>query len=134
MKLERITASVRLCKEIVAAGIDLPAALWHYKNGVNPEHWYTDKAGNVAYESVPAWTKEELDVMIGNDFAKPDLSQDMFAGRAHDPRKYHVFLPDKMLIVEKGADASAEFLLYLLKMNKLNPVDVVKRFKEIYKL
>lgn len=134
MELQKITCSPKQSKELRSLGIDLPGHLMHYKNGENPSHWITEIFGRgTGYEAAPAWTKEEIDVMIGPVFMKPDLPEPKFAGKAHDPNAFHVYLPDKMLIFKSGAEASAEFLIYLLKMGKISVKGCIERYKEIYK-
>ena len=58
-----------------------------------------DECGYVV--TAPAWTKEELDAMIGPEFPKPDLWKPDKVGKEQDPESYPVYYPDKMKIFKK---------------------------------
>lgn len=134
MNLAKLTANPGQCKILQSLGIKAPAFLCHYKNGSNPEHWYVapSEPPAAAYETLPAWTKEELDAMIGPEFSKPDLWKPDKIGKEQDPESYPVYYPDKMRIFKKGAEASADALIFLLQNKHVRAYDANTRYSDLF--
>jgi hypothetical protein len=145
MKQSKLTITPSQALQLQALGIDAPAVLYHFTDQdllttpapiweiMTQEYVLTFKNMAAPHTMVPAWTKEEVDVMIGPKFTKPDLYEPGMVGRATNPYRFPVFFPDKLVDFESGAQASAEFLIFLLKMNKINPIHAVDRYKRVYK-
>lgn len=140
--LSQITCGPEQAKELVELGITPVAFMW---NGFEPaekqvEGEPTRMAWAVAVyrkpvfsdELVPAWTKQELDAMIGPDIEKPDLFKKDQITKATLPETYPLMLPDKMLTFTNGARASAAALTYLLKVKYIDPVKVNERYLKMF--
>lgn len=84
------------------------------------------------FETLPAWTKEELDAMIGPEFSKPDFWKPEKLGKEQDPESYPVYYPDKMRIFKKGAEASADALIFLLQNKHVRAYDANQRYTDLF--
>lgn len=82
--IAQITASRDICQTLVKLGIEPKAFFWHLKEltpNKDPEKsdiitwdvWELNKPVYEENECIPAWTKQELDLLIGGDVMKPDL-------------------------------------------------------------
>jgi hypothetical protein len=74
--LAQITASTQTCDELVGLGITPKAFFWHLKENNLWDVWEMEKPP--AYrknECVPAWTMEELAVLLGGDVPAPRLPE-----------------------------------------------------------
>jgi len=132
MNLAKLTANPAQCKILQKLGITAPSFLCHYfKEGVNA--FTTHSVGKFdEYEPVPAWTKEELDAMIGPEYSKPDLWKPDKVGKEQDPESYPVYYPDKMRIFKKGAEASADALIFLLQNKHVRANDANTRYVDLF--
>lgn len=145
-QLSRLTASRELCEQLVAAGIIPWATLWHLKSHMDEGEnvaivWEidslegTDGSGEYSEdEAVPAWTKEELDVMLGPSVNLPQLPEPRFMGRLGNARFHTWFGSSSRIDCEKGADCSARVLLYALKENGIKVEDANRRFLDVFQL
>lgn len=148
-KLEQLTASRELCDQLVDLGVEEIAIFWHdrtaNRNG-NMTEWEVkmlDYPIPFHENCIPAWTKQELDVMIGPNFPKPDLFTDRELGLTaaenedtpykYNKEQYPIFLPDKLMVFASGADASAFVLIKLIEAGKLKPEDCIKRYNKLFK-
>jgi len=131
MNLAKLTANPAQCKILQGLGINAPSFLCHYfKEGLNAFTAVT--VSGTEYETVPAWTKEELDCMIGPEFSKPDLWKPDKVGKEQDPESYPVYYPDKMRIFKKGAEASADALIFLLQNKHVRAYDANTRYCDLF--
>lgn len=137
--LEQLTASRKYCNGLFLLGITPISFLW----------WIVEKEGeNITYEvapvlnpspgptCLPAWTKTEIDVMIGPEFSpKPDLFTKQQLGNAKlmKPESYPVYTPQKMQVFDNGADASAFSLIYLIEGGLLKPGDCNNRYSKVFR-
>jgi hypothetical protein len=133
-KLSKLTCTPEESHRLVQLGILQYAFLWHERG---PEgEWDTRQmaAPLVGTDFVfPAWTKAELDVMIGPRFAKPDLwTQELRPKSATHPHTYPIRLPDRELVFRIGARASATALIYMLTESFLSPDDCNQRYKDVF--
>lgn len=145
MNLNQITAKPESCKQLYLRGIEVPAFFWHVKeddktkepdaSGKYPQKdaVYQFKTPVPGPDMIPAWTKEELDVMIGPDLPKPDLYSETLKSKATDPESYPVLLPGKMLVFKSGATASAEALIFLIDNDHVKVEDAIARHKKLFK-
>jgi hypothetical protein len=132
MNLAQLTANPGQCKILQSLGIKAPAFLLHYKIQSLPELWKTAPTMPGAEGVLPAWTKEELDAMIGPEFSKPDLWKPDKVGKEQDPESYPVYYPDKMRIFKKGAEASADALIFLLQNKHVRAYDANQRYTDLF--
>lgn len=133
--LSKITGSVENCRGLVSLGIVPIAIIWHLRAG---DAWLTSELRTqTEYDfetAVPAWTKAELDIMIGPEFPKPDLwtKADLIVNIAQEPERFPVFFPNKLLTFQNGAQASAEVLYFLIKKNMVDVNDANERYRKIF--
>lgn len=133
--LYKLTAPVQNCVGLVSVGINPIAYIWHLRAG---DVWLTSELRtSTVYNpqlAVPAWTKAELDVMIGSEYPKPDLWKEWELSQAiaQDPNRYPIYFPDKLLTFQNGAQASAEVLYFLISKNMVDVTDANERYKNIF--
>jgi len=148
-RLGQLTASREICNELVEMGVEEIAFLWHNREAIDADtlgDWQVKPLADPAPlpdTCIPAWTKEELDVMIGPNRDKPDLFTDRELGLAaaekedtpykYKRHQYPIFMPDKLKVFTSGAEASAFVLKMLITSGKVTPEDCIKRYKNIFK-
>jgi len=147
--LTKITTSKDIAAKIIEFGIQPRAVLWHLKGDkdiweIAPWDPLTEYDPD---SSVPAWTKEELDVLLGGDVTAPALPQSQYARVANPPGdaapfriwEYHFYELTKMqrwertaTMVNPGSMASGWVLLYALENNWILPADANERYGQIF--
>jgi hypothetical protein len=132
MNISQLTASPAQAKILQNLGINVPAFLLHYKTQSLPEVWVISFFRQNTEQTLPAWTKEEIDAMIGPEFSKPDLWKPDKLGKEQDPESYPVYYPDKMRIFKKGAEASADALIFLLQNKHVRAYDANQRYTDLF--
>lgn len=136
-KISILTCLPAQSAKLVELGIQPRSIFWHHLTGpADAVEWKTQQLLRpvLGPEQVPAWTKAELDAMIGPKFAKPDL-WDQAKQReqsAMDPNTYPVFFLHGCEIFENGAQASARGLIWLLQNEFINPADANDRYRAIF--
>lgn len=137
-QLFKIVCSPLQAGKLIEAGISPRPILWQILQGNNGEgvNWKVLELLKpvLSAEQVPAWTKHEIDVMIGPRFAKPDLWPDdkIRDNSPTDPNRYPVFFPDKCFEFDNGAQASAAGLLYLLENEFLDAEQCNMRYRAVF--
>jgi hypothetical protein len=132
MNLARLTNNVEQARELLNLGVNGFSILRHYFSG---GLWFTAPMGinaNDYTEVLPAWTKAELDAMIGPRFQKPDLWNDERLTKAQNPNTYPIFTGTACYIYDNGAVASAAGLIMLLQQEFLNPNEANERYEKIF--
>lgn len=133
MNLSKLTNSRQQGKELVYHGITAKPFFYHFPDGEavrqngHPEHLTGD--------TYPAFTKGELDAMIGPQFGKPDFWEESRIGNpkaATDPLSFPVFFPASCVVYSNPAQASAAALIYLLENEFINAADANARHKHIF--
>lgn len=133
MEISKLVITPAQSRQLLWLGINAPAFLCHYKDGANPEHWVTAIVDTqAAYETLPAWTKEEIDAMIGPEFSKPDLWKPDEVTKSTDPESYPVYFPNKMKVYKYGAQASADALIFLLQNKHIHANDANSRYVDLF--
>lgn len=140
MQIEQLTATAEQCRRLIDAGITAPSAVfWHCleEDTIQPndttgepvKRWTTAMylKPKISDTMVPAWTKEELDLMIGPDWLKPDIWDTKDVTGATDPLTYPIAYPDRMVVFKTGSQASADVLLTLIAKDKVNPKEASDR-------
>lgn len=150
--LEQLTASRNYCDGLFLLGISPVSFLWWVESeetqnerkvieeGLTPKH-ITYEVAPVINPSpgpmcLPAWTKTEIDVMIGPDFSpKPDLFTQQQIGNSKmlKPESYPVYTMQKMQVFENGADASAFALIYLIEGGLLKASECNNRYSKLFR-
>lgn len=140
MQIGQITATPEQCRRLIAAGITAPAAVfWHNMEEDHSQPSNADGSPFMRWDTamflqpkisatmVPAWTKEELDLMIGPGWPKPDIWELKDVTGATDPLTYPIHYPDRMVVFKTGAQASADALLTLIEKGKVDPKEASER-------
>lgn len=132
MDIAKLTASPAQAKILQGLGITVPAFLLHFKVGTE---WLTMQTPTERMDpdgTLPAWTKEELDAMIGPEYSKPDLWKPDKVGPKQDPESYPVYYPDKMRVFKRGAEASADALIFLIQNKHVRAYDANTRYVDLF--
>lgn len=145
--LTQITAGHSVCATLVKLGITPKAFFWNIKEADAWDVWELEaQPPFIDGDTVPAWTMQELNVMLGGDIPKPDLPETAnlkvrTEGDAPNKKtvfiyEYHYYMPKSMLTWQKtivkpnpGPEASAHVLLEALK----NEWTTVEKCNERYK-
>lgn len=146
--LEYLTASRLFCERLFKMGVGPHAFFYHT---VEDDHTMPeDKEGNPIlkyevcmllnpkpksgiYGTIPAWTKQEIDVMIGPGWPKPDVIESDKIGKFGDPKVYVVYMLNRMETFKNGADASAFVLLHLLENEVISISEINNRHNDFFK-
>lgn len=131
MSLNKLTCNQEQSQKLISLGVAGVSFLTHYRAGNRTEVWQTD-ADTKFEEAWPAWTKAELDAMIGPRFEKPDLWKEQFTSKSHDPNTYPIIKLSGCVIFKNGAEASAAALIFLLEENFLFVAEINERYRSIF--
>lgn len=95
-------------------------------------------------KTFPVWTMEELSVLIGNEFQKPEIQithewqpKKHLKGKAVakiQSLRWRVYLPDRSLDFDKGAEAYAVFLMEALIGKHIDAKDCNERYKKAFSI
>ncbi len=136
MQLTQLTATPAQCMSLLELGINAPSFLHHVgmdKNFSRYETKAVDLTDHCGYIPIsPAWTKAELDVMIGPEFSKPDLMKPEMVIKEDDETTYPVYYMEKMMGFKNGAQASADALIYLLQKKAVRANDANARYTAVF--
>lgn len=142
-RLEQLTATPQTCERLVNLGINPVAIIWHLfeedeKAPEQPGKWDTCLLNEPVYVpefKIPAWTKAEIDAMIGNDFPKPDFFTKEQFGQSEtlDPLHYPLVFPETMKIYTNGAEASAIALTWLIEKKHITAEAANERYSKVFK-
>lgn len=120
--MRKIDSSTIVCtpeqaQQIISLGI-VPASVFCYEwlVGDLPEEARWEFSGEYMGQPgcIPAWSLEELFVLIGPEFIKPDLMGPNEWTPTKNMMQWPMFTPKKRKDFPSGAQAAAEFLEYLL--------------------
>lgn len=140
-QFRRLTCSPEQSKELNTLGlVAQPVIFWHnFEDDIQESGWQVSampfaSTDDITEHMLPAYTKAELDVMIGNRFAKPDLwsAREFNNSKAQDPETYPLFFQDKMQVFKNGAEASAAALIFLIANKHLKPAEAIDRHKKVF--
>lgn len=134
--ISRLVCAREFSELLIASGVIPWAHMWHIWDG---EQWTIDAAvGGEEYEKgvlVPAYTKEELDVMLGPDMHVPTVPHPRTMGRLQDPTTHVWFGPAVRFDFARGADCTARVLVYWIhEMKAMKAADVNRRFIDVFAL
>lgn len=118
--MKKIDSSLLVCtasqsKQLIGLGI-LPISVFCYEAVAGQWEFAGEYMGQQPV--IPAWTFQELCIMIGGDFKKPDVySRDEWTFSANMLNNI-VYLPNKRLEFPNAAQAAAALLEHLLRTRK----------------
>lgn len=132
-----LTCTPQQSAKLLELGINPFCFFWHRLTGpADSVKWVTQQLfrSEPGPEVVPAWTKHELDVLIGPKYAKPDLWNEAKQREksAMDPNTFPVFFLHGCEVFENGAQASARGLIWLLENEFINPAEANERYSAIF--
>lgn len=134
-KVNNIVASYEVCKRLHDLGVTNDTVFHYFKNGDNYE---ADQLEEYKENTVPAYTYEELVILIGHKFAISTLPQPKHEEQEkHYPpalQMFEVYFPNSLKNYDKGTDGNADILLYLIERKHTTVEEVNKRFKTKYRL
>lgn len=92
---------------------------------------------------IPAWTMEEISVMLGSEFNKPDMmgkeEYQLRVGKKDNEHERNVrmmqfiiYFPEVKKEYQNGARAYADFLIYALKNNHVKAKECNDRLNYFY--
>lgn len=136
-----------MVRALIALGIEPVAGCFWFTPILtenDKQEWVIEYIEDGVYNEhacLPAWTKEELEVMIGGEYMKPDLQHWEGMGQMEMIRYIHeekvpdyfiYHLPSKLIKQQKGSNACAILLQFLLENKTINIADCNIRYKTIY--
>lgn len=145
--IAQITASKDICQTLVKLGITPRAFFWHLKEGDKWDVWELEEPVYTEGESVPAWTKEELDIMLGGDHGVPILPETRYTKVEvkdektvyryqyifYDIKKMYAWERVGKTFINPGAQASATILQMALGDNWFTPEEANDRYNQFFK-
>lgn len=138
--IQDLTCTPSQSEQLVKLGIEPEAYFWHERirlgYGIKEiaDKWETAQWRTPdPLRLLPAWTKEELDAMIGPERQKPDLYRPHLVTIHTNPNLYPVYFPNKLIEFNRGAQASAEALIYLLQKEVVIAADANTRYSGVFK-
>ncbi len=140
--MRKVDSSLLVCTSdqsmaLIALGI-LPASAFCYEwvSG-DPESLKGNYTGDWEFggeyvgqdKAIPAFTMEELHVLIGGDYAKPDMYGKREWVEKVNMMQWKLYLPSKGKDYTNGAQASAALLEYLLNKKEIRAEDANARME-----
>ena len=156
--LHKIVASREQCEKLIQLGIEpVGLSIWHVnkptaKDGTMEEYednwsvqYLSEETAPEYWDGlfVPAWTKEEIETMVGPEYNHSDLKQKSLLGRGElpgDAEERKLFVPDYFVVYliksemrfKNGADAAACELTFGIENNLVKFEEANNRYKKIY--
>lgn len=129
--MEKLLSEYLVCTadqvtQLLSAGI-VPLSCFCYTHTDGAYEFAGEYVGDDG--AIPAWTMEELLVLIGPDFSKPDLMGEDEWTPSANMMKYPLYLPNKRVDYVSGAAAYAEVLILLIKAKQLKVKDCNERLQ-----
>lgn len=143
IKMKTLVISQPLAQRLVALGLHRAAA-FHWCNDIDfdadPDKmvkvWDISNEDVEAYEEgdcLPAWTLEELRIMIGWHFNGSDLRDHRPKPMPREEFQFVNYYSTSMKSYENGAEANGEWLEYLINKGSLKVEEINERYKEKFK-
>lgn len=133
-QLNKLVVSVESAKKLQILGIECaPFLYWElitFENGA--QGWEVGHYGEPDDTLTPAWTKTEIDYMIGPGMEKPDLLHPQRYGKYSDPDTYPIYFPTKSVEFSNGAEASVTALIFLIENEVLDVATINKRYEKFF--
>lgn len=128
MDFKKLTCTKEQGQKLRDLGIVADSA---FRYGLTMVYFVGDQMEGEGYD-VPAWTKEELDTMLGPGIIKPDFQMPKHNSKASDPMTYPVYFPNVQKTFKTGAQASACALIYLLEKGTIDAMDASERYFKLF--
>ena len=142
-KLKMLVVSQPLAERLVALGIKRLAAFHWFKDfdfegdleTKEPKKvWQLGEVDDyVEGETLPAWTMEELRIMIGWHFNGSDLRDHRPKPMPREEFQFVNYYSTSMKSYESGAEANGEWLEYLINKGSLKVEEINERYTEKFK-
>lgn len=134
-KVNNIVASYEVCKQLHDLGVTNDTVFHYFKNGDNYE---ADQLEEYKENTVPAYTFEELTILIGHKYSTANLPVPKHekVEREYPPalQIFEVYFSDALKTYNKGADGNADILKYLIENKLVTAEQANERFKTKYRL
>ncbi len=136
-EFKKLVVSQKLSQELVELGIHRHSALNWYdtsEDRISPDPiWEVGNLTNPSENSWPAWTMEELRIMVGNKFISPDLPEPRPRPNDGEETTFFLYTAQKMYEFKSGAEATGTMLKMLLKHKYLTAEEANKRYIDKFK-
>lgn len=123
--LKKLVISQELSRELLELGLQNIAALYYTEEGTITTD--TEQA------SSPAWTMEELRIMIGNNYVAPDLPIPRPKPNDGEDITFFLHTIDRGYQFKSGAEASGTMLKMMLQERASKPEEVNERYNRKFK-
>lgn len=140
--LKKIVCTRETAAKLVALGISQAAVFhWHDVYAQDIEFFESTEQmwepglvfGVEEQKALPAWTYEELRIMIGIHFPSADLPEPRPNPMPGEQQRFYNYFPGRATNHESGAEANAEYLLWLLENKFISPADVNHNYETKFK-
>jgi hypothetical protein len=139
--MKKIDSALFVCtseqaQQLIELGI-MPAAFFCFElqtgvpEGGNGEVEQWEFAGEYFDQepAIPAWTKEEICIMIGGYFVKPDMPDNQEWTANRNMLHYLLHFPDSSKAYRNGAQACAAYLIFLLQHDHITAAQANERLE-----
>lgn len=141
-ELKKIVCSREVSAKLVALGIT-QAAVFHWTDVLKEDIEFFESTeekwepglvfGVEERKALPAWTYEELRIMIGIHYPGADLPMPRPNPMPGEQQRFYIYLLHEAKNWESGAEANANYLLYLLESKLLAPADANNNYLTKFK-
>lgn len=129
--IERLVANKDICKKLVDLGIEKQAVFfWRTDPDFGKDYLLINTLPNE--NDIPAWTYEEIRIMLGNHVNGADLPEPRPRAMEGEEITFYINFPDVQKSYKQGAQANAEILEFLLNKKQLKPEDANRRYRESF--
>lgn len=144
IKIKQLVISQPLAERLVALGLHRAAA-FHWCNDIDfdidtekeaVKKWELGSENVEDYpeeDCLPAWTLEELRIMIGWHYNGSDLRDHRPEPMPREEFQFVNYYSTSMKSYESGAEANGEWLEYLINKGDLKVEEINQRYKEKFK-
>lgn len=129
-EIEKLVISQPLARKLVEAGLNNYAAFRWYKCNHDGKEISVIQQNLPLVENqhLPAWTYEEIRIMIGNEHVAPDLREPRPNALKGEELTFCCYYLDRAENHKSGAEISGQFLLELIKTKKVKADDANRRY------
>jgi hypothetical protein len=134
--IEKLVITQPTAQKLVEAGL-MPCAMFHWWDQTEdvithvegePRIWRCGLLYNPGPDSLPAWTYEEIRILLGNFYPGADLPEPRPKPMKDEDVTFYVYYPDTCKNHKSGAEASAQWLLFLIEEGRIKPEDANERY------
>lgn len=129
LNISKLVCSAEQTEALLRSGIALRCGLCYSKE----EDGYLFAGEYIGEpDCIPAWTYEELCVMIGGELAKPDMLGIKDFTPLGNLLQFRFYLLEKCFDYTSGAKAAAHMLIYMLENKIVTAGEVNERYLKFY--